>query len=302
MKVGFIGLGAMGKPMAKQLLKAGLTLTVTDVMEAPIKELAALGAEAKNNAAEVAAVSDIVCSSLPNSAILRQVSLGPGGVLEVLKTGAMHIDLSSVEPALVWEMAGHYQNKGCHFLDAPVSGGVAGAEAATLTIMAGGTEEEFLRAQEVLKFIGRKIFHTGAVGSGQALKLVNNLLLGASMAATAEALALGCKLGLDPQLMYDIISQSSGRCYALEMKGKNFIIPRQFAPGFAVDLQFKDLELAVSTAKNLTVPLPMGNMAQQLFEMARARGLGQEDISAVVKIYEEFTQVEVKSSKENQTV
>lgn len=280
--------------MAKNLRKAGVDLVVTDLVPEAVKELTDLGAGAKQNAAEVAAVCDIVCSSLPNSAILRSVTLGPDGVLSTLKPGGLHIDLSSVEPALVRDLAAKYADKGCGFVDAPVSGGVGGAEAGTLTIMVGGTADNFAKAQPVLEKIGKKINHMGNAGNGQAMKLVNNLLLGANMVAVAEALVLGTKLGLDAQVMYDIIGQSSGRSYALETKGKNFIMKRNFNPGFAVDLQYKDLELAITTAKSMAVPLPMGTLAQQFFEVARAKGWGREDISSVIKFFEELAKVEVK--------
>lgn len=294
MNVGFIGLGAMGKNMAKNLRKAGFALAVTDLFAPAVKELEEMGAVAKANAGEVAAASDVVCSSLPNSAILRNVALGADGVLAHLKPGGLHIDFSSVEPALVRDLAAKYKEKGCAFVDAPVSGGMSGAEAGTLTIMVGADDEDFAKAKPVMEPIGSKINHMGGVGAGQSMKLVNNLLLGANMVAVAEALTLGAKLGLKAQVMYDIIGQSSGRSYALESKGKNFIMKGNFAPGFAIDLQYKDLELAVSTAKSLTVPLPMGTQAQQFFEIARGKGWGREDISAVIKFFEELAQVEVR--------
>ncbi|MDR1044442.1 MAG: NAD(P)-dependent oxidoreductase, partial [Candidatus Adiutrix sp.] len=243
MKVGFIGLGAMGGNMAKNLRKAGLDLVVTDISAVAVKELTDLGAEAKTVAAEVAAVSDVVCSSLPNSAILKNVALGDEGVLSALRPGSLHIDFSSVEPALVRELADKYKEKGCGFVDAPVSGGMSGAEAGTLTVMVGAEAGDFAKAKPIMEHIGTKIIHMGGVGNGQSMKLVNNLLLGANMVAVAEALTLGARLGLSPRVMYDTIRQSSGASYALEAKAGNFILKGNFTPGFAVDLQYKDLEL-----------------------------------------------------------
>ncbi|MDL2226090.1 NAD(P)-dependent oxidoreductase [Deltaproteobacteria bacterium OttesenSCG-928-M10] len=295
MKAGFIGLGAMGRPMAKRLVAAGVELTVFDVVPEAVAELVALGAKAGSSAGEVAASADVVFSSLPNSAILKAVMLGEGGVSSGIKSGSLVVDLSSVEPQVSRQLAEAFKVKGCASLDAPVSGGVAGAEAGTLTIMVGGAAEDLARAKPLLDHLGKKIMHVGDNGSGQAIKLVNNLLLGANMAAVAEALTLGKKLGLEANTMLDVISQSSGASYALTAKAEKFIFKGEFNPGFAVDLQYKDLELAISTAKSLAQPLPMANQAQQLYEVARAKGQGREDISSVVKIHEELAGVKVRS-------
>lgn len=297
MKIGFIGLGAMGGPMAKRIKAAGFDLAVYDLVEKAVKELTDLGAEAKPSPAEVAEASEIICMSLPNSAILKNVLLADKGVLSALKAGTLIIDLSSVEPQVSRQLAEEAKGKGGLMLDAPVSGGVSGAENGTLTIMVGGAAEDLAKAEPILKVLGKKIFHVGGSGAGQAVKLVNNLLLGANMAACAEALALGAKLGLAPETMLDIISQSSGASYALTAKAEKFIFKGNFEPGFAVDLQYKDLELAVSTAKALAQPLFMGNQAQQLFELARSRGQGREDISSVIKIYEEAAKTKVRTGQ-----
>ena len=295
MKVGFIGLGAMGRPMAKRIKAAGFDLAVYDVMVPAVEEMVSLGAVSKAGPGEVAAFADVVCSSLPNSAILKDVMLGENGVINSLKPGSLGIDLSSVEPQVSRQLAEAVKAKGSAMIDAPVSGGVVGAENGTLTIMVGGEKEDLDKARKVLQHLGKKVFHVGGSGSGQAIKLVNNLLLGANMAAAAEALTLGKKLGLTPEAMLDIISQSSGASYALSAKAEKFIFPGKFDPGFAVDLQYKDLELAVSTAKSLSVPLPMGNTAQQLYEIAKASGRGREDISSVIKFFEEMAKTEVRS-------
>lgn len=295
MKVGFIGLGAMGRPMAKRIKAAGFDLAVYDVVAPAVEEMTALGAAAKANPGEVAAYADVICSSLPNSAILKDVMLGENGVVNALKPGSLVIDLSSVEPHVSRQLAEAVRAKGGAMIDAPVSGGVVGAENGALTIMVGGKKEDLEKAEEVLKHLGKKVFHVGESGAGQAIKLVNNLLLGANMAAAAEALTLGKKLGLTPEAMLDIISQSSGASYAMSAKAEKFIFKGSFDPGFAVELQYKDLELAISTAKSLSVPLPMANMAQQLYEIAKASGRGREDISSVIKFYEEMAKTEVRS-------
>ena len=295
MKAGFIGLGAMGRPMAKRLAQAGVALTVFDVVPEAVAEMTALGAAAAKSAKEVAEASEVVFSSLPNSAILKAVMLGPDGVMAGIKSGSIVVDFSSVEPQVSRDLAKTFADKGCAALDAPVSGGVAGAEAGTLTIMVGGEAADLEKVRPFIDNIGKKIFHVGSNGAGQAIKLVNNLLLGANMAAAAEALTLGAKLGLAPETMLQIISQSSGGSYALTAKAEKFIFKGDFAPGFAVDLQYKDLELAISTAKSLTVPLLMGNQAQQIYETARAKGQGREDISSIIKLNEELAGVKVRS-------
>lgn len=295
MKAGFIGLGVMGRPMAKRLTKAGINLTVFDMVPEAVAELMALGAAAAKSAAEVAAAAAVIFTSLPNSAIFKAVMSGEGGVMTGIKPGALAVDLSSVEPQVSRQLAEVLATKGCTMLDAPVSGGVSGAEAGTLTIMVGGRTEDLERAKPLLGHLGNKIFHVGGQGAGQAIKLVNNLLLGINMAAVAEALTLGTKLGLEAQTMLDIISQSSGSSYALTAKAEKFILPGKFDPGFTINLQYKDLELAVSTAKSLTYPLPMGNQAQQIYETARAKGQGREDISSVIKINEDLAGVKVRS-------
>ncbi len=294
MKIGFIGLGVMGKNMAANLINKGHNLKVTDLNKDAVNELKKMGAEEGHNASDVAAESDIIFTSLPNSQIVEGVVTGKGGVLEGAKEGTIYIDLSSITPKTIRNIAKKASEKGVKVLDAPVSGGVAGAQKGTLTIMVGGDEEAFNKALPVLNCIGTKVFHVGDIGAGDTIKLVNNLLLGINMAAVSEALALGVKAGLKPEVMYDIISQSSGSSYALTAKYKNFIAKGNFAPGFAVDLQYKDLQLAVDTAKDLKMPLLVGNVAQQMYEVARAKGLGTEDISAVIRVYEELGNIEVR--------
>jgi 2-hydroxymethylglutarate dehydrogenase len=294
MKIGFIGLGVMGKNMATNLIKKGYNLKVSDLNKDAVNELKEMGAEEGQSASEVASGSDIVFTSLPNSQIVEGVVTGKGGILEGAKEGTIYIDLSSITPKTIQNIAKKANEKGVKVLDAPVSGGLAGAQKGTLTIMVGGDEETFNKALPVLSCIGTKVSHVGDIGAGDTMKLVNNLLLGINMVAVSEALALGVKAGLKPEVMYDIISQSSGSSYALTAKYKNFIAKGNFTPGFSTDLQYKDLQLAVDTAKDLKMPLLVGNVAQQMYEVARAKGLGTEDISAVIKVYEELGNIEVR--------
>jgi 3-hydroxyisobutyrate dehydrogenase len=297
MRVGFIGLGAMGRPMAKRLLASGVELGVFDVVAEAVSELAALGAVPMGGVPELASWAETICLSLPNSAIIKNVFGGQDGLITNLKKDDLVIDLSTIEPEVSQQLAAGVESQGALLVDAPVSGGSAAAEAGRLTIMVGGSSEAFERAKTVLEFLAKKIFHVGPIGSGQAIKLVNNHLLGCNMVATAEALTLGKKLGLDTKVMLEVISSSSGANYALTAKAEKFIFAGNFVPGFAVDLQYKDLELAASTARSLTLPQPMGATAIQVFQAARAKGLGREDISAIIKLFEALAGVEVRSEQ-----
>jgi len=294
LKIGFVGLGAMGHPMASNILKAGYSLTVYDVKADVVEDMKAKGAQVAYEPKEVALSSDVVLISLPNNSIVENVVSGDGGLLAGSHQGQTFVDLSSVTPSLTKKLAKLAAAKGVNYLDAPVSGGVSGAAAGTLTIMVGGEKTVIDRCQEILQVIGKKIYHAGSVGAGDAIKLVNNLLLGVNMVAVAEAMTLGVKAGLDPEVLFEIISSSSGRSYALEAKLPNFVLEGKFDPGFTVNLQYKDLEMAVQTAKELGIPLGMANFAQQIYETARAKGLGQKDISAVITLNEELAGVKVR--------
>jgi len=294
MNIGFIGLGAMGKPMAKNLLKAEFDLTVYDVNRGAVEQLRESGAVGAATPKEVALASDIVITMLPNFQIVNSVMHGESGVLAGSKKGMILVDMSSVSPTQTRQIAPLAEEKGIAYMDAPVSGGVAGAEKGTLTIMVGGAAQVVEKVMPVFQAMGKKIYHVGSVGSGDAMKIVNNLLLGINMAALAEALILGTKAGLDPRMMQDIIGTSSGNSYVLEAKMPNFILKGNFQPGFAIDLQYKDLELAAQTGKDLGVPMFLGNIAQQVFEQAKVSGLGKKDISAVIEMWEKMVGCEVR--------
>lgn len=295
LKVGFIGIGVMGKPMAKNIIGAGYPLFVYDVNEVAVQELVTEGAKRVQSPRELAQVVDVVITMLPNGAIVEQVLLGEQGIFAGAKPGFTIIDMSSVAPTFTQKMAKLAFEQKIDYIDAPVSGGVKGATEGTLTIMVGGEKELVQRYQSLLEVMGKKIYHVGKVGSGDAVKIVNNLLLGVNMAAAAEAFVLGTKLGLDPKVLLEIISVSSGNSYALAAKMPNFVFKGQFEAGFAIDLQYKDLELAIQTAKEVKVPMILTNVAQQVFEQARASGLGREDISAVIKPLEDLLKIQVRA-------
>lgn len=285
MQVGFIGLGAMGRPMAMNLVKGGYDVVVTDVVQAAVDALAEAGAKAAPSQREVAQQADIVFSSLPNAAILNAVMDGEGGVIANIRSGGTIVDLSSVAPQTTKSLAAKAERRGVRYVDAPVSGGVGGAAAGTLTIMVGADDETFHAVEPMLNVLGKKIFHVGACGTGNAIKMVNNLLLGANMAALAEALVLGLNNGLSLEVMRDIIGVSSGNSYALSAKMDNFILTQDYDKGFAIDLQYKDLGLAIDAAKGGQQPMPMANAAAQVYELARAKGMNRKDISALVELW-----------------
>jgi 3-hydroxyisobutyrate dehydrogenase len=294
MRIGFIGLGNMGKPMALNLMKAQCDLTINDVNQSIMKELSAMGAKIAATPAELAQKVDIVITMLPNGNVVEQVVNGPEGILAAAQPGLCILDMSSVAPGFTRKMADLAAKKQVDYVDAPVSGGVKGADAGTLTIMAGGAPEVVAKCRPILEILGGKIYEVGTVGAGDAVKMINNLLLAVNMAATAEAFTLGVKIGLDPETMFNVISTSSGNSYALEAKMPNFVFKGAFDPGFMIDLQYKDLELAVQTAKESQVPLMIANVVQQLYGQAQAAGLGKEDISAIIKPLENLTGIQVR--------
>ena len=293
MKIGFIGLGAMGKPMACNLIAAGYEVHAFDVVEAAVKEMEGKGAIGSATAGELASKVDVIICSLPNAKIVEGVMCSKGGVFENCKEGTIIIDMSSVAPNSTKAMAKKAAEKGISYMDAPVSGGVSGATAGTLT---GADDATFDKVKPVFDVLGKNIYHVGEVGGGDAIKMVNNLLLGCNMAALAEALTLGVKCGLSVETMKEVISVSSGRSYAMDAKLEKFIMADQFTGGFAVDLQYKDLGLALEASRDEKVPLPMTAAAVQIYEAARAKGQGREDMSSVVKVWEDLTGAQIRGT------
>ncbi|WP_353893574.1 NAD(P)-dependent oxidoreductase [Proteinivorax hydrogeniformans] len=297
MRLGFIGLGVMGKGMAANLMKNDYKLTVFDINQTVLEEFKGLGAEIAESPKQLAEKADVIMTSLPNSKIVQMTLLGENGVLAGAKPNSIIVDFSSITPKTIKDIAKQAAKKQVEVMDAPVSGGQAGALKGALTIMVGGKEEALEKVMPLLQCMGKSIKHVGDVGAGDTVKLVNNLLLGVNMVAASEALALGVKAGLDADVLYDVISQSSGNSYALEAKYKKFIAKGNFEPGFMIDLQHKDLQLAIDTAKDLELPLLVGNLTQQLYEVAKAEGNGQKDISAIVKTYEKWAEVQVREGE-----
>ncbi len=298
-KIGFIGLGAMGNHMAKNLIKAGYDLTVCDLNPKPVEELVSLGAKKTKNCAETAKAGEVVITMLPADDDVKSAVLGPEGVLEGAKAGTVLIDMSSIAPHTSMYVFSEAKKKGVKFLDAPVSGGTGGAEKATLTIMVGGDKVLLDEHMEILKTMGKTIYHVGDVGMGETVKMVNQMLVGINLAGIVEALVLGTKLGVKPEVLYKIIRASSGNSFMLDSRVPNFIFTGNFTqPGFAVDLLRKDLGLSLESAKVNKVPLYMTVQAYQYLTRATAEGAGKKDMSSIVELLEKTAGVQVRGKVE----
>jgi 3-hydroxyisobutyrate dehydrogenase len=287
--IGFIGLGNMGAPMAANLLKAGHRVTGFDIARGPAEKLAAKGGRAAGAAAEAAAAGEIVITMLPAGPQVRSVYLGEGGVLANARGGALLIDCSTIDVETARAVAAAAKEARFDMLDAPVSGGVAGAEAASLTFMVGGEAEIFARAQPVLASMGRTIVHAGPAGNGQAAKICNNMILGVSMIAVCEAFALAERLGLEAQTLFDISAKSSGQCWALTsycpVPGPVPTSPanRDYAPGFTAAMMLKDLRLAQQAAGASAAATPLGASAANLYQLFVDDGAGGLDFSGIYR-------------------
>jgi 3-hydroxyisobutyrate dehydrogenase len=288
--IGFIGLGNMGGPMAANLVKAGHQVTGFDLVPRAVEGLRAQGGYAAASAAEAAAAGEIVITMLPAGPQVRSVYLGDGGVLSRARNGALLIDCSTIDVETARVVAAAAADAGFDMLDAPVSGGVAGAEAASLTIMVGGAAETFARAQPVLAAMGRTIVHAGPSGNGQAAKICNNMILGVSMIAVCEAFSLAEQLGLAAQTLFDISAKSSGQCWALTsycpVPGPVPASPanRDYAPGFTAAMMLKDLRLAQQAAGSTATATPLGAAAANLFQLLVDEGAGVLDFSGIYRL------------------
>jgi 3-hydroxyisobutyrate dehydrogenase len=289
MHIGFIGLGNMGLPMAANLINAGHAVTGYDVTPAAAQKLAAGGGVAAKSIGALAAESEVVVTMLPAGAHVREVYLAPDGVLAKAKRGALLIDSSTIDVETARTVAREAEKKGFLMLDAPVSGGVAGAAAGTLTFMVGGPDAAFVKAKPALEAMGKNVVHAGAAGAGQAAKICNNMILGCSMIAVSEAFVLAEKLGLDKQKLFDISSKSSGQCWSLTsycpVPGPVPAAPsnRDYAPGFTAAMMLKDLKLAQEAAKAAGATTPLGAEAAALYGRYAGAGGGGRDFSGIIQ-------------------
>ena len=289
MEVGFVGLGKMGRPMTQRLLAAGHTVHVFNRSRPAIDALASEGAKPAGSASEVAQRAEIIMTALPTPESVESVF---AEMTESARGGQIYIDHSTVSPGLNRHCAKQLEPKGAGFLDAPVSGGPAGAQGGTLTVMVGGEQAVFDRALPVLQAFGKNIRLCGELGAGQVVKLVNQLLVGIHTSAIAEAATFGVRFGADPQVLLEVIGTSFGGSTMMTRNLPRFI-SRDFAPATPVGLILKDLGLIHDEARTGGVPLLLGGLAEQRFSEARARGFGDEDMAALVKLWEEPAGVEV---------
>lgn len=291
MKIAFVGLGHMGAPMARNLLKAGHDLVVFDLVKDAMDRLVAAGASPAASPREAASAAEMVVTMVPSSPHVRTVYLGEDGVLSGVGRGVPLVDSSTIDPHTAREVALAASRHGNPMADAPVSGGVGGAEAGTLTFMVGASPQLFESVKPVLACMGKNLVHCGEAGSGQIAKICNNLLLAISMIGTAEAMTLGVSLGIDPKVLSGIINTSSGRCWSAEAYNPypgvmdNVPAARGYTGGFGAELMLKDLGLAVDAAKQSRQPVLLGAVAQQLYQLMSARGDGGKDFSGIIDLY-----------------
>jgi 3-hydroxyisobutyrate dehydrogenase len=291
MQIGFIGLGHMGGPMAANLLKAGHALTVFDLSEAALDEAKTAGATHASSPRAVAETSEVVITMLPAAAHVKAVYLNDDGVLAGVRPGVPLIDSSTIDPATARMIGETARARGNPFADAPVSGGVVGAQAGTLTFMVGADEALFETLKPVFAGMGKNMVRCGETGTGQIAKICNNLLLAISMIGVAEAMKLGEVLGIDPNKLASIVNTSTGRCWSSDTCNPypnilpNAPASRGYTGGFGADLMLKDLGLAVDAARQARQPVFMGALAQQLYQSMSQQGLGGLDFSGIIKLY-----------------
>jgi len=292
-RIGFIGLGIMGKPMARNLLKAGYPLTVWNRSQPAIEELVRDGASPGSSPEDVAHQSDVIITIVTDSPDVEKVALGPKGIIEGGRPGLVHIDMSTISPAVTRRIASRLAEKGVEMLDAPVSGGDTGAQAGTLSIMVGGKEETFQRCRPIFEVLGRTIVHCGPSGAGQTVKLCNQIVVALNNLAMCEALVFATKAGVDTRRMLEAVGAGAASSWALLNLAPR-VLARDFRPGFKVAHQQKDLRLALETAEQQAVPLPGTSLVHQLFAAIEAEGLGAEGTQALVKALEKLAGVEVR--------
>ncbi len=291
-KIGFIGLGIMGKPMSRNLMKAGHELVVYDVRPEPIEELATEGAARGLSPKDVASRSEIVITMLPDGPEVEEVILGPGGVLEAARPGLTVVDMSSISPVVARKVGEQCARWGVEFLDAPVSGGEPGAINATLAIMVGGEAAVYQKVRPIFQAMGKSITLTGPVGAGNVTKLANQIMVAANIAAIGEALALAAKAGVNPETVFHAVKGGLAGSAALNAKAP-MILARNFQPGFRIRLHHKDLRNALAAAEAHGVSLPLTSLVQQMLVALMAEGEGELDHSGIVRFTERLAKVEI---------
>ena len=286
--IGFVGLGNMGGPMARNIARAGFPITVFDLKKELASALMKEGARVAASLSEVTETSEIILTSLPTPEASEAVWLGKGGVLEKAIPKSVFVELSTVSPNFVKSLHARAAERGIHVVDAGISGGVKPAEDGTLTIMAGGRKEAFEKVLPVFQVIGKKIYHVGEIGAGMIVKLVNNAIGHINVVAFIECVSIGLKAGIDIQTLYDVISQGTGSSKQFETRFKDRIMKKNYEPGMKLDLVYKDSKLMEDLASQLAMPAFLTGVAHQVFEMGRSRGMGEKDYAMLMKLWDEF--------------
>ncbi len=293
MNIGFIGLGIMGKPMAENLLKAGHTLVVYDVVEAPVKELVAAGATAGTSPSDVAARNELIITMLPNSPHVKKAVLGEGGVIEGARPGSVLVDMSSIAPFASREVAAELAKKGVEMLDAPVSGGEPKAIDGTLAIMVGGKEAVFEKVKDVLLKMGASAVLCGDIGAGNVTKLANQIIVALNIAAMSEAFVLATKAGVDPERVFNAIKGGLAGSTVLNAKAP-MVLEGNYKPGFRIELHIKDLQNALDTAHETGTPIPLTAQIMEIMQALKVDGKQANDHGGVIQFYEKLAAVKVR--------
>lgn len=293
MRIGFIGLGIMGKPMARNLLKAGYDLVVYDIVEANMKDVVGDGAAAGDSPRGVAQQSDVIITMLPNSPEVKQAVLGENGVIEGVRPEAILVDMSSIAPLAAQEVAAELQKKGVKMLDAPVSGGEPKAVDGTLAIMVGGPQDAFDAVKDILLKMGASAVRCGDIGAGNVTKLANQIIVALNIAAVSEAMVLATKADVDPENVFNAIK--GGLAGSTVMNAKMpLILDRNFKPGFRIELHIKDLQNALDTAHEIGVPVPLTGQVMEIMQALKVAGKHKNDHGGLVQFYEQLAATEVR--------
>ncbi len=293
MQIGFIGLGIMGKPMSKNLLKAGYSVLCYDRMQASVDEVVAAGGKAASSVAEVAKECAFIITMLPNSPQVAEVALGNGGVADNAKPGTLLVDMSSIAPLAARDIHDGLKKKGVRMLDAPVSGGEPKAIDGTLSVMVGGTQADFDEALPVLKKMAGSVVRVGDIGAGNIAKLANQIVVAVNIAGLAEAMTLAAKAGADPELVYQAIRGGLAGSTVMDAKAP-MMLDRNIKPGFKINLHIKDLGNIMDTGHGVGVPLPLSAAVMEMMQALKVDGMGDADHSALVRYYEKISNSEVK--------
>ena len=293
MKIGFVGLGIMGKPMAKNLLKAGHELCAFDIVPAALAEVVAAGARRGSSPKEAASGADLVITMLPNSPHVKEAVLGKGGVIEGIRKGAIFVDMSSIAPAVSQEVAAKLAAQGVEMLDAPVSGGEPKAIDGTLAIMVGGKEAVFNQVKDVLLKMGSSAVLCGDVGAGNVTKLANQIVVALNIAAMSEAFVLATKAGVDPAKVFDAIKGGLAGSTVLNAKAP-MVLAGNYKPGFRIELHIKDLQNALDTAHAVGAPIPLTSQIMEILQALKVDGHQKDDHSGIIQFYEKMAGIKVR--------